>query len=624
MQLISHTPRSTAADRQVKAAQQEIYVRDLWILLGSILAFLTIIRFTRLAIRFAFPPTPPSQTNSFDKSPIEKVEPGCNGRPSWRRLPGAVASAFRIVAFRIHIPIGPGSTATISQLTFIFGYITTIFVLLFIHTHDLEGYWYEDRAAHYASSQLPLIVALAGKNNIISFCTGIGHEKLNVLHRAAARTCLILLWIHAISHVVAGLKTGFETIWMQCGAVGLTAFTLAAILSVRPIRKAFFEIFLVGHIILVALFLLFGYLHARGPGYGNYIWPALVLWAFDRVLRLTRLLLNNRFRWTKNQHESTATVELLSQDTVRLTLRRRMKWQAGQHAYVVLPTISELPSEAHPFTIASIPGSLDGAEGSQEKELTFIIRGRSGFTGRLRDHASSDGSKTVPAFIDGPYGCPPILSKYYTCVLIAGGSGVSYTLPLLLNLIHDAKAGKSAVRRVVFVWSVRDAEHVKWISKVLKEALVHAQSSPLVVDPHVYITGPNHPLPELSLSDDSKSVIGDSHPGTPVCPKSENSLEKLELPAYSALKITHGRPSISRILEDEVSGSAGSVSVDGKSAHLPGATSADDSYSSRWAILLISSCIQIIIIQYHEPYECLEGSTFSHTARRSLRNVASS
>lgn len=39
---------------------------------------------------------------------------------------------------------------------------------------------------------------------------------------------------------------------MQYGAVGLTAFTLATILSIRPIRKMFFELFLVGHIVLIA------------------------------------------------------------------------------------------------------------------------------------------------------------------------------------------------------------------------------------------------------------------------------------------------------------------------------------------------------------------------------------
>lgn len=186
--------------------------------------------------------------------------------------------------------------------------------------------------------------------------------------------------------------------------------------------------------------------------YGDYIWPALVVWAFDRVLRTVWLMWNNRFGVSK--HYSTATVELISSDTVRLTLRRRFNWRPGQHAYVILPTISSLPTEAHPFTIASIPQSVDGQDNSTDREVVFLIRGRDGFTGRLREYASAGGVRSVPALVDGPYGCPPDLSKYTTCVLVAGwsrhlilrmllinlripgGSGVSYILPLFLDVVR--------------------------------------------------------------------------------------------------------------------------------------------------------------------------------------------
>lgn len=139
------------------------------------------------------------------------------------------------------------------------------------------------------------------------------------------------------------------------------------------------------------------------------------------MLRVARLLWNNLVGRSSERHHSTASVELLSDDTIRLTLRRKFSWKPGQHAYVVLPTVSELPFEAHPFTIASIPNALDGTSGPKEKEISFIIRGRSGFTARLRDHAAANaGESNVPAYIDGPYGCPPDLTQYSTCILIAG------------------------------------------------------------------------------------------------------------------------------------------------------------------------------------------------------------
>ena len=155
--------------------------------------------------------------------------------------------------------------------------------------------------------------------------------------------------------------------------------------------------------------------------FGDYIWPALLVWGLDRFLRFGRVLFNNRvWQGYGNNEYSHATVELLTPDTIRLTLRRKMHWKAGQHAYVVLPSVSALPTEAHPFTIASIPHNLDGSDGPQEKEVVFLIRGRNGFTKRLREHASQKISGSVAAYIDGPYGMPPNLKIYSTCILIAG------------------------------------------------------------------------------------------------------------------------------------------------------------------------------------------------------------
>jgi ferric-chelate reductase len=162
-----------------------------------------------------------------------------------------------------------------------------------------------------------------------------------------------------------------------------------------------------------------------------YFWPAVALWALDRALRFARLFWNNT-RWRRSSDAgkyARGTVELLSADTLRLTLTRRMDaWTPGQHAYLVLPGVSTLPTEAHPFTIASAPHSFDGTPGPAEKELVFVVRTRDGFTGRLRERAR-DGKFEVQALVDGPYGTPPDLSGYSTVVLIAGQSFVALGQP---------------------------------------------------------------------------------------------------------------------------------------------------------------------------------------------------
>ncbi|KAH9850710.1 ferric reductase NAD binding domain-containing protein [Lenzites betulinus] len=549
----------TKADRTLKAIQQEKAIKELWLLITAIVALLFVVRILRFAwtVLFRRRAAQPSGGQS-EKTSQETVIPGRAGKASWRRIPAAIVAGFRVVAFRIKVPLGVGA-ASLAELFFICGYIAVMLSLTLTNSSNLQHWFYEDRAAHLASCQLPFIVALAGKNNLISLFTGIGHEKLNVLHRACARTCLILLWIHALCRAISGLsgRTDFTNGWMRWGAVGLAAFTLATIFSVRFIRNAFFEFFLISHIVLVGIFIVGGYLHAREVNYGDYFWPALVVWAFDRVLRVARLLWNNRGKGGTDHQYGTATVELVSADTIRLTLKRKFRWRPGQHAYVVLPTVSDLPTEAHPFTIASIAKSLDGTDGPREKDVSFIIRGRSGFTGRLKEHAERTGESRVAAFVDGPYGCPPDLSKYNTCILVAGGSGVSYTLPLLLDLVHRARAGTSDVRRVIFVWAVRDSEHLQWISKTLNEALTAAQLTELAIEPNVYITGPTCTIPEIK-----RGVYTPSDgTSTPPSPADTGKFEK-ELPVYSSLKVTHGRPSIRRILQEGIDTSTGSVSVD--------------------------------------------------------------
>jgi ferric-chelate reductase len=143
-----------------------------------------------------------------------------------------------------------------------------------------------------------------------------------------------------------------------------------------------------------------------------------------------------------------ATVELLSPQFVRLRLRRppHFHWSPGQVAYLIMPGVSTIPFEAHPFTIASVDTSRHDTPGEVTttteketlgetepywKELVFFINVHSGFTKRLCNLAENGGKAKV--FLDGPYGKSPHLTDYDTSVLIAGGSGVSFTLPLLLD-----------------------------------------------------------------------------------------------------------------------------------------------------------------------------------------------
>lgn len=131
----------TSKDIALKGEQQARAVRDLWIVLASVIGFLALVRFTRWGLSLLFKPTPPSDASSTsEKVSPESVEPGRSGKSSWRHIPAAFAQAFRIVAFRVHIPVGPGSVASVSELTFILGYIGVMFAFLVMDCKSVRIY----------------------------------------------------------------------------------------------------------------------------------------------------------------------------------------------------------------------------------------------------------------------------------------------------------------------------------------------------------------------------------------------------------------------------------------------------------------------------------------------------
>lgn len=193
------------------------------------------------------------------------------------------------------------------------------------------------------------------------------------------------------------------------------------------------------------------------------------------------------------------------------------------------------------------------------------------------------------------------------------------------------------MRRVVFVWAVRDAgkvtatihspivvltrartEHLQWISKVLNEALAAAQSTSLAIEPHVYITGPTCTIPEAQ-----RTVYAPSDgTSTPPSPADIGKFEK-ELPVYSSLKITHGRPSIRRVLQESIDSSTGPVSVDGQYSLLPSLRPVliRSCCFSRWPFVALCVGLAYALLEAHQPDECAQGRTLGDAARRDVWHV---
>ena len=162
------------------------------------------------------------------------------------------------------------------------------------------------------------------------------------------------------------------------------------------------------------------------------MWPCAMIWGQDRVCRYIRYLILSNFH---APNKNPAHVVLVSEDTLCITARRTFDvpmrigeswsaskgWEAGQHMFVAFPTIG--PIESHPFTIASVCEPIEGDATGRERELRWIVRVRDGFTRRLKEQvAMKKGACDIPIFMDGPYGSPPNITGFDTCVFVAGAS----------------------------------------------------------------------------------------------------------------------------------------------------------------------------------------------------------
>lgn len=127
-------PPSTPADKAFRLQTQAKHARQLWYFIGCIIGFMTIIRGLRRLLHWVFWPKAIEASEPPDEAKVdmEKFTPHRTGKVSLRHFPDAVAAAFRIVFFRITVPIGPKAVASLSELTFILGYMAAILMWLFV------------------------------------------------------------------------------------------------------------------------------------------------------------------------------------------------------------------------------------------------------------------------------------------------------------------------------------------------------------------------------------------------------------------------------------------------------------------------------------------------------------
>lgn len=137
-------------------------------------------------------------------------------------------------------------------------------------------------------------------------------------------------------------------------------------------------------------------------------------------------------------------------------------WRAGQHVRLRvleggLGWFGWL--EAHPFTIASVSKS------PSEEGLILMCKKTGMWTNRLfdlakrREYGEVGGlDRDVRVLIEGPYGGPghTVYASFSGALVVAGGSGITFALGMVQDLLQKDREGKSRLKCIELVWSVQD------------------------------------------------------------------------------------------------------------------------------------------------------------------------
>ncbi|PIL37017.1 transporter [Ganoderma sinense ZZ0214-1] len=407
-----------------------------------------------------------------------------SGRLSYCRGPQAILAALRIFSFRWRIPyIDMMLVEVVFTVLWMGGCLAYIFAPTdnVHHLLNLQPRYWGSSAARVAAIQLPLVVILSMKNNPITSFTGIGHEKLNLLHRVISRCIVFFIWLHfaGMFYYYRSFPKLLNEMWRILGFVGAVALTVTTVIGIKTVRRRFSVFFYLSHVVLVLLFLITTQLHVTPSGHAVYVWSVWILWGLDRVVRLVRCLILNFILRPKCRN---AFVEVIGLGGLRVTMKRRVPggWRAGQHVFVTFPTVG-LHSRA--LTIANAYEQGQDGDGA---DMAFVVRTMDAQTRTLIDRALATGSCELPAIVEGPYGCPDDIRPYSTCVFIAGGTGVNYTLARMQQLFKDINAADARATRVVFLWIIRTEGEYRWLTADLSRVLSTAPPNlSLAVDVHV-------------------------------------------------------------------------------------------------------------------------------------------
>ncbi|KAF8847696.1 hypothetical protein BDZ45DRAFT_718947 [Acephala macrosclerotiorum] len=313
----------------------------------------------------------------------------------------------------------------------------------------------------------PLTVALSTRESILSLLTGIPYQNFNILYRWLGGIIYAPLVLHTLGWILIEGYFYQPQPASKCMIRGCVALLFVSFLSIsspeRVVKLTEYEFFRKTHYVIAELSRMLDDRFSRNRG-------------LDRVARLLRTLLIHTGYIDARKDQNGGVVRLDFD-------YNHEPWAIGQHFFLTFlaQDVDRTTWQSHPFTTASVH-ALSG-----RPNHTYIIRCRKGETRRLKSLAlDSQYLASTPVVLCGPYG-KALLPNHETAniLAIAGGTGISFTLPLVLAAASTSSLPGAAID---FVWIIHRLLNMEWITIEPEQLKKRAERESFDLRVHIFIT----------------------------------------------------------------------------------------------------------------------------------------
>ncbi|KAG1827895.1 hypothetical protein EV424DRAFT_1554993 [Suillus variegatus] len=293
------------------------------------------------------------------------------------------------------------------------------------------------------------------------------YEKINFMHRMAGRAMFLAGCVHGSLWIPNHLQYGLAILGSQKETSGVASLALCMIIitSLRPVRRPFYDCFFVVHILTYVTFFVTICYHTLYAS--PWIFPHLAFYGADVLLRLFRYRIKDATLTAQDAHMTFISVHNCDDG-----------WLAGQHIRLRV-FFSDKVFEYYSFTILSAPPSQ-----SCLSSPGFLLAARSdeNWTRALNNYTRQQ----QELMLNGPYGGSSIdLGLSESVFLIAGGSGVTFTLGLLDDIVGSQE---ERTRRIKFTWCIGSFGQIEWFAPMLTDIATAASNNTIDLHISIFVT----------------------------------------------------------------------------------------------------------------------------------------